>query len=200
MYKNAFKKWSSAFENKKIVELAAHDGIIGCEALLSGGQYLKITDIRGENLHNYKKFYPQLTVNIEIVDVENSNELINSLNGMDTVIYMGHLNHTAHHYSILNSLNKAEPNNIIIGSRFNFNNSKTKKIASSSVGTMLWTFEDIELNYMSKNSKFVGVPNFAWLKNAILDIGWKINDYEQKNIKSSYSDSVCNTFLFYCTK
>lgn len=199
-YKNTFNKWSDAFLDKSIVELAAHDGLLGCQAMMAGGKHLKITDIRQENLDNYKEHYPHIELQTEIVDVTNSQQVLNSLRNIDTVIYMGHLNHTAYHRNILDTLNSSDVKNIIIGSRFPLDSQFHKLVSNLQIGIMIWHNEEIYKSHMAKNETYVGIPNFAWLDNLIRQIGWKIVDYQRTLIKSSYNDYLCDTFLFYCKK
>jgi len=164
-YENVILKIQKYIENKTIVDFAAHAGIISLLALHVGAKFVTTTNVRPEFVKLAEKML-QLSpyknkFTTKIADIHNYHNNTQLCQSVDTVLLYGIMYHVHDHCLILDSITKAEPENIIIDTYI------PESIIDQATPLMYWQMENSEdiWNGWHNDEKLVavGMPNVSWL-------------------------------------
>lgn len=106
-------------KDRRVADLACNLGYftLGCSAI--GARSVIGLEVRQPYLdvfNRVQKHSPYTNTHVINVNIENINELIRNLIGIETILYSGHFYHTSNNFDIISALTNSQANCIIIES------------------------------------------------------------------------------------
>jgi len=162
-------------KNKIILEFGCHVGFLSQCCLSIGAKKITGTNVRKKQIEIAKilaKEYKLGESNYITSDIHDYKEVFELCQSADTVLLTGILHHVDDHKEILKKITESNVTNLIIefGEHDKTTNHEEPKIIEEEENIqeiMLGWHKSISTNYK------VGIPNYAWLKEVMMELGWK---------------------------
>lgn len=185
-YKHIVLDVQQYLKDKKVLDFAAHAGIISLMALHVGAKFVKTTNVRpsyvklANKMLGLSEFENKFSTEVaDIHDYKNNKKICQDI---DTVLLYGIMYHVHDHCQILTSVIDARPKNIIVDTFV------PNSIIDVDAPQMHWYTETTDCVWHGSMQGYnvipVGSPNYAWFKMFM-----ELNKYKVVHYKKYFCNS-----------